>query len=234
VSYRAVRAYYDIHTKLRKEHPGILLEVCNDGGRMVDFGSAAHADYFSITDTYDPISNRRAFHDTSYVLPAAMLESYVEKWPTPRIQDFRYMLRSGMMGWLTIMLDTSSWTPEQHTVAKQEIELYKTRLRAFIRDAALYHVSPRPDGVHWDGMQYFDPKRGQGVLYAFRGTTETENSHSFLLQGVQPNTTYKLHFQDGSSPDRAMKGAELLRKGLNVKLPLTNSSELVFIEAKAN
>src|SRR5207344_1235890 len=74
VSYHAVRAYYDIHSTLRQRHPDLLLEVCNDGGRMVDFGSAAHADYFSITDTYDPISNRRAFYDTSYMLPAAMLE----------------------------------------------------------------------------------------------------------------------------------------------------------------
>ncbi len=48
---------------------------------MVDFGSAAHGDYFSITDSYDPLSNRRAFYDSSYMLPAAMLESYVEKWP---------------------------------------------------------------------------------------------------------------------------------------------------------
>ena len=38
VSYHAVRAYYDIYAKLRESHPGILLEACNDGGRMVDFG----------------------------------------------------------------------------------------------------------------------------------------------------------------------------------------------------
>jgi alpha-galactosidase len=230
VSYHAVRAYYDIHSKLRQDHPGILLEVCNDGGRMVDFGSAAHADYFSITDTYDPLSNRRAFHDTSYMLPAAMLESYVEKWPTPRVENFRYMLRSGMMGWTTIMLDTSVWTPEQHAVAKEEFQLYKSRLRPFIRDADLYHVSARPDGVHWDGIQYFDPKRGQGLLYAFRGSTEAESSHSFLLGGVRPEGEYKLQFRDHSSPDRTVKGADLLKKGLVVKLAVPNSSELVFIQ----
>jgi alpha-galactosidase len=89
VSYHAVRAYYDIYSKLRRDHPGLLFEICNDGGRMVDFGSAAHGDYFSITDTYDPISNRRALYDASHVLPSAMLESYVEKWPTPRIENFR-------------------------------------------------------------------------------------------------------------------------------------------------
>src|SRR5579863_5187951 len=57
VSYHAVRAYYDIYEALRREHPGLLFEICNDGGRMIDFGSAAHGDYFSITDSYDPLSN---------------------------------------------------------------------------------------------------------------------------------------------------------------------------------
>ena len=111
----------------RREHPGLLFEICNDGGRMVDFGSAAHGDYFSITDTYDPLSNRRAFYDTSHLLPAAMLESYVEKWPTPHLENFLYMLRSGMMGWTTIMTDTTAWTPEQHAAARQAFALYKNQ-----------------------------------------------------------------------------------------------------------
>ena len=113
-----------ITTFMRKcgsEHPGLIFEICNDGGRMVDFGTAAHGDYFSITDTYDPLSNRRAFYDTSHVLPAAMLENYVEKWPTPKPENFRYMLRSGMMGMLTVMKDTNAWTAEQHAAARQSL-----------------------------------------------------------------------------------------------------------------
>ena len=230
VSYHAVRAYYDIYSKLRKEHPGLLLEVCNDGGRMVDFGSAAHADYFSITDTYDPLSNRRAFYDTSHVLPNAMLESYVEKWPTPRIENFRYMLRSGMMGWLTLMLDTNAWSEEQHKTAKDEIQLYKSKLRPFIRDADLYHISTRPDGVHWDGIEYFDPKQDRGVVYAFRGSSDTEAAHVFPLQGLQGDAQYKFHFQDHSSPDLTLSGRVLVKKGLSVKLQYPNSSELIFFE----
>ena len=42
VSYHAVRSHHDIHAKMRREHPGLIFGVCNDGGRMVDFGSAAH------------------------------------------------------------------------------------------------------------------------------------------------------------------------------------------------
>ena len=234
VSYHAVRAYYEIYSKLRKDHPGLLLEVCNDGGRMVDFGSAAHADYFSITDTYDPLSNRRAFYDTSHVLPNAMLESYVEKWPTPRIENFRYMLRSGMMGWLTLMLDTTAWSEEQHQAAKEEIQLYKSKLRPFIRDADLYHISERPDGVHWDGIEYFDPKQDRGVVYVFRGSTENEATHGFFLQGVRPDEQYKVHFQDHSSPESNLSGRDLMEKGLSVHLQFPNSSELIFLQRRGN
>ncbi|HJU25845.1 MAG TPA: glycoside hydrolase family 36 protein, partial [Rhodanobacteraceae bacterium] len=104
VSLHATRAYYAIQSGLRRRHPGLLLEICNDGGRMVDFGSAAHGDYFSIVDAYDPVSNRKAFFDASHVLPPAMLETYVMAVPMPRIENFRYMLRSGMMGWFTAMI----------------------------------------------------------------------------------------------------------------------------------
>src|SRR5260370_19961715 len=111
-----------------------------------------------------------------------MLEGYVEKWPAASIENFRYMLRSGMMGWLTIMTDTNAWSAEQHAEAKKEIDLYKKELRGLIRDANLYHVSPRPDGVHWHGIEYLDPENKRVVGYAFRGTTETAKSHSFVLQ----------------------------------------------------
>ena len=230
VSYHAVRAYYDIYSRMRKQHPGLMFEICADGGRMVDFGTAAHGDYFSITDTYDPVSNRRAFYDTSHVLPAAMLESYVEKWPTPRIENFRYMLRSGMMGWLTVMIDTSSWSAEQHQAAKEEVELYKKELRGLIRDADLYHISARPDGIHWDGLEYWDSQRKRGVVYAFRGKTEEERAHSFPLQGLQPEKRYRLSFHDHSAADRVVKGRELMHDGLRVRLAIANSSELIFLE----
>ncbi len=230
VSYHAVRAYYEIHSNLRKLHPELLLEVCNDGGRMVDFGSAAHGDYFSITDAYDPLSNRQAFYDASQLLPAAMLEDYVEKWPTPRIENFLYMLRSGMMGWLTIMQGTNSWSEQQRAAAKEEIRVYKTELRALIRDADLFHISPRPDGVHWDGIEYFNRRRGKGVVYAFRGSAENEKEHTFLLQGVDADKQYRLRFHDHSARDVVVAGRELLGRGLTVKLAAVNSSELVLFD----
>ncbi len=231
VSYHATRAYYDLYRQLRARHPRLLLEVCNDGGRMIDFGSAAHGDYFSITDTYDPLSNRRAFYDASYVLPAAMLESYVEKWPAPRIENFRYLLRSGMLGWFSLMQDTSQWSPEQRAEARRQFTLYKSALRPLIREADLYHVEQRPDGVHWDGIEYYSAPLRRGVLYAFRGTVPDEPSHRFRLQGLDLKSRYRLKFQDrGAAAGLVRTGRSLMQEGVEVNLDVPLSSELIFIE----
>ena len=231
VSYHATRAYYQIQAKLRRQFPRLLFEICNDGGRMVDFGSAAHGDYFSITDAYDPLSNRRAFYDASFVLPPAMLETYVEKWPTPQIENFRYMLRSGMMGWFSLMLDSTIWTPEQRAAASAEFALYKQKLRPLIRQANLYHVSDRPTEAHWDGIEFYDATTGQGVLFAFHGTDSQEISHRFPIRGLLRKNIYRVAFQDHTAKDYTTNGEELMQSGITIHSPVPNSSELVFLNS---
>ena len=140
------------------------------------------------------------------------------------------MLRSGMMGWITVMLDTTAWSPLQHDAARRAFELYKRELRPLIRDAQLYHVSQRPDGIHWDGMEYWDPARKKGVIFSFRGTIQDEPEHHFVLAGLNAQSRYRLHFEDGSATDREAFGSELMESGFAVHLQFPLSSELVFVE----
>jgi Melibiase len=230
VSLRATEAYYAVQETLRKQHPGLLLEVCNDGGRMMDFGSAARADYFSITDSYDPLSNRQAFFDASHVLPPAMLESYVEKWPAPRPENFLYMLRSGMMGWFTLMQDPHDWTSEQRKTAKAELRFYKDKLRPLIRSADLYHVTKRPDGKGWDALEYFDPATGSGAIYVFRGSDFETSESRLRLHGLRNGHLYRLEFRDQPGNTRTMSGRQLSSEGITVALPLPDSSEIVLFQ----
>jgi hypothetical protein len=228
VSDHATRGYYAIQEGLRKRHPRLLLEICNDGGRMVDFGSAAHGDYFSITDHYDPLSNRRAFYDASFVLPPAMLEAYVEHWPSNGLASFRYMLRSGMLGWFSLMDDTRRWSAAEREAARVEFALYKTALRPLIRAADLFHVAPRPDGQHWDGIEYYSAQQRRGVLFAFRGAARGEPTHRFKLAGLDPAQRYRISFHDrGPAADVVRSGASLIETGLDVSLPEPLSSELI-------
>jgi hypothetical protein len=163
-----------------------------------------------------------------------MLEDYEMKWPAPRIENFLYMLRSGMMGWTTIMQDTTAWTAQQHAVAQEEFATYKKDLRPLIRDANLYHISSRPDGVHWDGVEYFNPADGQGVIYAFRGSVAKEKTHTFRLSGLSAVKRYQLQFHDHTSFDTVVSGRDLMQKGLTVNLSLPISSELIFLHQLPN
>lgn len=229
--YRAAQGYYRVYDTLRAEHPGLLFENCVNGGHMIDYGAVRRCHYISITDTYDPLSNRRAFYDASYALPPAMCECYVQNMPVRDLAQFKYMLRSGMMGWCTIMTDTGQWTPEQHDAARRLFAAYKSDLRPLIRDADLFHVSDRPDGVHWDAIEYFDPSAGRGALLAFRGTAD-EPEHRFVLKGLRPNDTYMLNFEDATNPPATRTGAQLMTAGLTMKLPEPESCEAVHIQRK--
>jgi len=226
---RATEAYYSVQDALRRKHPGLLLEICNDGGRMVDFGTAAHGDYFSITDAYDPLSNRRSFYDASHVLPPAMLETYVEKWPAARPENVLYMLRSGMMGWFSLMQDPHDWTSDQRAVAKNELSFYKEKLRPLIRSAELYHLTPRPDGKNWDAIEYFDAASGTGAIFVFHGTEAEPIAHRIAVSGVRAERFYRLEFRDHPEQNNTRSGKQMLAGGIQVSLPVASSSEIILL-----
>ena len=131
------------------------------------------------------------------------------------------------MGWFTVMQDTNSWTPQQHKAARQAISFYKENLRPLIRQAQLFHISTRPDGIHWDGMEYWDPAQRRGAVFAFRGSGNNEPEHHFKFAGLDPHQHYHLHFEDGTSPDTQLTGEQLMSSGLNVVLPQPLSSEII-------
>jgi hypothetical protein len=79
-------------------------------------------------------------------------------------------------------------------------------------------------------VEYWDPVRGKGVVFGFRGSIENEVEHRFVLAGLDTGKRYRLHFEDGSAPDGEATGRELMRSGLAVHLRDPLSSELVFVE----
>ncbi len=134
-----------------------------------------------------------------------------------------------MLGWFSLMLDASRWSAADARRRRAEFALYKTALRPLIRTADLYHVSARPDGVHWDGIEYYSPAEGRGVLYAFRGSSSDEPSHRFRLGGLPAGGRYALHFQEPGR-DREESAETLTQEGVEVALATPLSSQLVFFK----
>jgi alpha-galactosidase len=232
VACHAARGYYSVYDQLRKENPKLLFEDCVNGGRTVDFGIVQRTHYISITDTYDPLSNRRAFYDSSYPLPPSMCECYIENKPGPTLATFKTMLRSGMMGWCTLMCDTGAWSREQHEAARKELATYKDWIRPLINAGNLYHISPRPDPARWDGMEYWDDTTGKGVLFAFRGEKSGDSKHAFKMAGLNPRAHYELWSEDGSLERGKFNGAKLVNEGVELNLQTPGASDLIFVRSR--
>ena len=89
-------------------------------------------------------------------------------------------------------------------------------------------TSSPPDGKNWDGIQYYDPAAGKGVVYLFKPAPAADTM-VVKLRGVEPGKTYRVTFEDGASP--AVKGVRESIKGLKITLRLP-VSELVFLDGK--
>jgi hypothetical protein len=66
-------------------------------------------------------------------------------------------------------------------------------------------------------------------VYAFRGSSEAEETHAFMLQGLDTTARYRVKFHDRGAAETAT-GRDLMGAGLKLTLSQPNSSELVFIE----
>ena len=121
------------------------------------------------------------------------------------------------------------WTDEERAAAASAVKTYETKIRPLVRNGDLYHIFPRPDGIVWDGIEYYDRETHKGVVYIFKPESP-EDTHNIVLKGLDPDLTYHLSFEDGSNAALSMLGSELMSAGVNVTLYGRNVSELMFIE----
>ena len=111
-------------------------------------------------------------------------------------------------------------------------EMYKTKLRPLIRGGELYHILPRPDGVHWDGVQYADKDADGGIkgaAFLFKPSAEAGDSVRVTFRGLDENARYTLRFEDRPEQNISVSGGELMTGGIDVTITDAVGSEIVWI-----
>jgi hypothetical protein len=227
VTYQAARGLYRIQDALREPNPGLLLV---NGGSLLDYGLVRRTHALRLTEARSPLAVRRAFYDASYAFPPALCAGSITIPPDSDLPRFLYALRSGLLGQCILPGDFTQWNGEQRNAARRQFAIYKTWLRPLITNGDLYHLTERPDGVRWDGIEYADPKTGKAALFAFHGTTP-QASYTFHLRGLDPASLYQVTFEDGTDPPLARTGEDLMKNGVTVRLAERESSELVYLQA---
>jgi hypothetical protein len=239
-SYAATRGFYEMVDTLANQIPAFQWENCCGGGRIKDYGAMRRAVKIFNSDTYSPLHVRQAFYDSSFAFHPIQIEGHLGSSDgrfRPRgVAGIRYAFRSMSMGAPEWFLDAPNggngaqpWTRQEKDALKACVDTYKTRIRPLLREADLYHIFPRPDGQNWDGIEYHDPSAGKGVIYLFQPSNEA-GTERIRFKGLDSQRIYRVDFEDGTHPSSVRPAAELMDKGLPVKLKGEEVSELIFFE----
>jgi len=241
VLYWATKGFYEVIDTLYQQKPTFLWENCHGGGSIKDFGASRRSAKIQNQDRYYPIDARRAFYDASFIFPPMQLGTLVGAW-TPRceVTGTVYDFRSCALGAAYWHPDAPNggnggpaWSEKQKSAIKRAVATYKEKIRPLVRNADLYHIFPRPDGMHWDGIEYFDPAAKRGVVCLFKPSEGNgDDGMAVKLRGVRPDARYRVTFDDGSNANCEKSGAELTA-GINVELHGGMTSEWMFFEEVA-
>ena len=232
VSYWSTLGYYAIQNKLIEEFPDLILEGCSGGGTIKDFGDIAHVHYIVGTDTLSAMADRQSIYDTSYMFPPSSILLYTYERVYSDVADAPepYLWRSGMMGaWDLALTQSKNLTDEQKAGIRRASAIYKSWIRPVLQDAHVHRILPRADGLHWDGMFYWNAGIKKGTAYIFRPNSE-QNHQVIFLAGLDPKRIYKVHGEDGALQAGTFTGDALMNEGVEVRLPAKFSSELVYVE----
>jgi len=244
VQYHCSRAFYDIVDDLIERIPGFRYESCSSGGSMKDFATMRRASVFNNDDSADHSSLRTTFYDSSYCFPPAQLqfpcngdtfcpdcEAHCNGEGDPHF-GMRAMVMGGIM--------CSSWSGPKDgkyrwgltEIYNEYCHLHNEKIKPLIREANLYHTLPRPDHVHWDGLQYgcdTIPENGiGGARFLFKPTDEEGAEKTVPIRGLNPDLIYAAEFYERKEQSFTAAGRELMEHGLTCVIPEPCGSEIVF------
>jgi len=253
-NYLSHEGLLEILDDLIAKRPNFRYEHCGNGGLLKDFTTLQRISVFTNEDSGGPEFHRESFYSCSFMINPVQIKTDVGMNLGPHgevpqnaaypnsytINDspewVNYILRTGFMG-ANMATNWCVYTPNQIEGVKKHWPLYKSKQRPILRGlkvgdapADVYHILPIPDGINWDGIEYFNTSLHKGSVLLFKPSVTVPDSKIIKLKGLDRKTTYRLTFQDRKEQNANVTGAELMDKGVEVKGMSGNfASEIIWI-----
>ena len=223
-SYARTLGYYKVQDALIKKFSDLILENCDAGGCIKDYGAMSRAHYVVTTDDLGSLADRMGIYDSTFAFPPMVLQNYT--WLQSGDKPDPFLWRSGMLGaWV---IDTPPLPGAADSIRKATAT-YNNWIRPILRDCKVHHILPRPDGKRWDGIFYWGPKLKKGVVFIFRPQSD-KGWQIVKLKGLEVRQRYSISCEDGSIQPGEKTGRELMENGLEISLPAPNTSDLIFVQ----
>jgi hypothetical protein len=220
--------------------PGFRYEGCS-AGPVSDFDSLQRVNFAVAMDGETADGHRQAMYSNLYCINPTQLKADVNilRGADGKINNdpdetwTKYCLRSGFMGADMAAIGGFSITPTIAAQMQMHWPVYAQQMRPILRGADVYHILPICDKTNWDGMEYFNPSlgtQGKGAVLLFKPAASAPNARVVRLRGLADRIVYDLTFQDRTSQNCRMTGADLMQKGIEITgMTGASASEIIWI-----
>jgi len=228
-----VRSLYSILEKLRQKYPHLPIMLCSGGGGRVDYGALRYFTEFWASDNTDPLERIYIQWGYSCFFPSIAVCNHITSWGK---ESLKFKTDVAMMGKMGYDIQVKGFTENELKFSQDAIANYK-RLSDVIWHGDLYRlISPYEENRAV--LIYVNEAKTRALLFAFTlNARYGETFNRILLQGLDPNKTYKLQ-EINALPDfrrpnmengRVYTGDYLMKIGLNIGSPDSLTSTVMEI-----
>ena len=197
---RFIESMYQIWDDLRTRHPGLWVDNCASGGRMIDLETTLRSIPLTPSDgpviRYSNMMPQIQNHGLSLYIP---MHSNICFGLEPSY-DFRSCMLPGNA--LATNVITHPVEEVRQTVATYQL------IRPYFEGDYYPLFEPIEDETAWFGYQYHLPEQQRGMVVVYRRDKSPDASQVLSLRGIDPAAWYKVTDKDRNET-RRVSGARL-------------------------
>ena len=226
-SHRYVLGVYELHERLLKEFPDLLIEGCSGGGGRFDAGMLYYVPQIWCSDDTDALERVSIQLGTSLFYPSASMGAHVSVCPnhqTRRTVSFSMRGHIALGGTFGYELDITKLTPEEKDLVREQIRNYHA-WNDLVREGDFYRLTEGFGRSNTAAWSWVSADRKSVLVTAVRKVSEPcgiNPSFHLRLRGLDPDAVYQ--FDDG----RRAHGRTLMNAGIPVPNARTDGFSIIF------
>jgi len=214
-SHRYMLGVYELHERLLKEFPELLIEGCSGGGGRFDAGMLYYAPQIWCSDNTDAIERITIQMGTSLFYPSSAMGAHISVCPnhlTGRSVSWELRNCVALGGTFGYELDITELSSEEKQIVKKQINDYM-RFNGIIREGRFFRLTEgfgTTDAVAWS---WISQNRKDVLVTAIRkhsNPTGRNPEFHLRLRGLDADAVYYL--DDG----RHASGLTLMNAGIKI------------------
>jgi len=232
-----IQGFHAFWDGLLKNHPGLLIDNCAEGGRKIDIETIGRSIVLWRSDSqasgdFDSISNQGFNHGLLSWVPLCGAA-------VPMKHLSPYSFRSAYCPALLIGWPMGNVASLQDRWSGVDVDLLRKLLKEYVAVRPYvfgdyYPLAPYSlDQNAWIAWQFDRPDLGEGMVQAFRRNDCGNESMPYKLYGLEPNAVYALTNLDVAGTVE-MTGCELMESGLSIAIKDQPGAVIITYQKKSN